>query len=71
MCGLQSRGLCYIYLHEERMCGQGTVPVQVASNEHAALLVTLQSIASKTAPVLHEDGRWWSSGFVQRAKVGR
>ena len=47
------------------------VPVWVASNGHAALLVTLQSIASKTAPVLHEDGRrWWSSKIVQRANVG-
>jgi hypothetical protein len=45
--------------------GQGAVSVWVAGNGHAALLVALQSIASKTAPVLREDGRWWwSSGLV-------
>jgi len=45
--------------------GGGTVLVWVASHGHAALLVALHSIASKTAPVLREDGRWWwSSGLV-------
>ncbi len=37
--------------------GQGTASLWVASHGHAALLVALQSIVSKTAPFLSEDGR--------------